>query len=223
MKDISGAAERWKEQVEGLRLYSSYQDAVGIDGEAIDFEWTISPGFSSLSILEENPTRLGGAEIQPEEFTDRIIFMSMFNDIVRNTNDENCVPNVEKVKNYAMRFSEGHWTFLGPRSEEKWYVSSNHAQKEQWNWTANKMVQRFIETGHPEFQSISALSRGILKQRTGKTSIHFNGDSMNTELLFQTINSFCKSAHEPWRLGVINSVRQKKSRDELVFLWTTRF
>ena len=29
----------------------------------------------------------------------------------------------------------------------------------------------------------------ILKQKRGKTSIHFNGDSMNTELLFQTIHS----------------------------------
>ena len=30
MKDSPGAIERWKGQVEGLRLYSSYQDAVGI-------------------------------------------------------------------------------------------------------------------------------------------------------------------------------------------------
>ena len=78
---------------------------------------------------------------------------------------------------------------MGPGSEEKWYGSSNHAQKGQWNCVAAKMVQRFKETGHPEFKSISALSRGILKQKTGKTSIHFNGDSMNTELLFQTIHS----------------------------------
>ena len=104
-------------------------------------------------------------------------------------NDENCVSNAEKVKNYAMRFSEGYWTFLGPGSEEKRYGSSNHAQKGQWNCVAAKMVQRFKETGHPEFKSISALSRGILKQKTGKTSIHFNRDSMNTELLFQTIHS----------------------------------
>ena len=50
-------------------------------------------------------------------------------------------------------------------------------------------MQRFEETGHPVLKSISALSRGILKQKIGKTSIHFNGDSMNTELLFQTIHS----------------------------------
>ena len=37
MKDSPGAIERLKGQAEGLRLYSSYQDAVGIDGEAIFF------------------------------------------------------------------------------------------------------------------------------------------------------------------------------------------
>ena len=38
MKDTPEAAERWKGQVEGLRLYSSYQDAVGLDGEAIELQ-----------------------------------------------------------------------------------------------------------------------------------------------------------------------------------------
>ena len=51
------------------------------------------------------------------------------------------------------------------------------------------MVQRFKETGHLVFKSISASSRGVLQQKKGKTSIHFNGDSMNTELLFQTVHS----------------------------------
>ena len=89
-----------------------------------------------------------------------------------------------------MRFSQGHWTFLGPRSEEKWYGISSHAQRGQWNCTADKMVQRFKETGHLVFKSISALSRGILKEKKGKTSIHSNGDSMNTqEHSFQTIHS----------------------------------
>ena len=113
-------------------------------------------------------------------------------------NDENCISNAEKVKNYIMRFSEGHWTFLG--------------QKGQWNCTAANMMQRFKETCHLVFQS--ALSRGILKQKKGKTSIHFNGDSMITELLFQTLT-------ERWRIDVINSV--DKRRDEPVLLWTTRF
>ena len=57
-------------------------------------------------------------------------------------------------------------------------------------------VQRFKESGHLVFKSISALSRGILKQKKSKSTIHFNRDAMNTELLFQ-----------------------KKKKYESVFLW----
>ena len=58
-----------------------------------------------------------------------------------------------------------------------------------WEHTANKMVQRFKEAGHPFFNSTSALDRGILNQKGGKNTTHFNGDLVNTELLFQTVHS----------------------------------
>ena len=54
--------------------------------------------------------------------------------------------------------------------------------------TQNAMVQQFKETGHLVFKSTSALSRRILKQKKGRRVIHFNGDSMNTELWFQTVH-----------------------------------
>ena len=77
---------------------------------------------------------------------------------------------------------------MGPGSEEKWSGDS-HAQKGEWDSGANKMVQQFKETGPLGFKSISVLSRGILKQRKGESTIHFNGDSTNTELSFGTIHS----------------------------------
>ena len=51
------------------------------------------------------------------------------------------------------------------------------------------MVQQVQEACHPIFTSTSALSRGILKRRGWKSTIHFNGDAVNTELLFQTVLS----------------------------------
>ena len=112
--------------MEGLKLYSSYQNAVGVDGAAIEFEWQMFPGFSSLSTLEKIQADMKTQRIQPEEFTDQIIYMSMFNDIVWNANDVFPMP---KIKNYAQRFSAGHWTFLGPGSEEKWYGSSSPSKR----------------------------------------------------------------------------------------------
>ena len=87
---------------------------MGIDRQAIEFEWKIFQGFSSLSILQEIQQDLEKKNIQPEECKDRIIFMSMINDIEWKTNDENCISNSEKIKNYAKIFTQGHWTFLGP-------------------------------------------------------------------------------------------------------------
>ena len=102
---------------------------MGIDGEAIEFERTMFPRFSSLSILREIQRDLEKQNIQAEEFKDRTIFTSIFNDIEWKTNDENCISNAEKINNYAMRFLQGHRTFQGPGSEEKWYGDS-HDQKD---------------------------------------------------------------------------------------------
>ena len=55
------------------------------------------------------------------------------------------------------------------------------------------MVGRFKDTGHPVFTSISALSRGILKKKINRDTVHFNADASNTEFLFLN-HSFCESA-----------------------------
>ena len=99
-------------------------------------------------------------------------------------NDENCISNAEKVKNYAMKFPQGHWTFLGSGMEVLLTI-----RKERGILQPTKMLQRLKETGHLVFKSITALSRGILEQKKGKSTIHFNGDSMNTQLMFQTVHS----------------------------------
>ena len=101
---------------------------------------------------------------EPEKFTDRIVFMSMFNDIdwTSKGNDEICISNSEKVKTYPKKFPQGHWTFLCPGDEKKWYGKSKCPPEGKWNSVASQMVQRFKETGHPVFASAGAPSRGIL-------------------------------------------------------------
>ena len=113
----------------------------------------------------------------------------MFNDVEWKKNNENCISNAEQVKNQSNRFLPGHWTFLGPGSEKKCYGSSCDGQ---WDRTADKMVQLSKEIGHPIFTATSALSRGILKQ--GRSTFHFNGEFMNTELFFQTVHSVNKAS-----------------------------
>ena len=119
------------------------------------------------------------------------------------TNDENCISNSEEVRNYAMRFLQGHRTFLGPGSEEKWYGSSSHAQKRQWNCTAENgaTIQRNWSFC---VQNISALSRGILK------NIHsFHRRFVEHRILVpnESFRFFSSVFTEQWRIGNIKSVR----------------
>ena len=108
---------KWKDSV----LYPSCQEAVEIDVEAIDFEWKIFH-FDDYLFFKTSKKFWQVKNIHPEEFQDRIIFISMFNDIDwSRSNVENCIWNAEKVKICAMKFSQGHCTFVGLRSEEKWF------------------------------------------------------------------------------------------------------
>ena len=147
--------------------------------------------FSPLEILQEVQKILQKWNINPEEFTDRIIFMPMFNDIdwTRKGNDGICIPNSEKLRNTRKRFSRGHWTFLGPGDDKKWYGTLLCAPEGKWDSTATQMVERWKNTSLPVFKNISALSSGILKKKNGRDTTHFNAHDSNTELLFRISHS----------------------------------
>ena len=105
------------------------------------------------------------------------------------TNDENRISNAEKIKNYAMRFLQGHKTFLGPGVGREMEMAIPTIKRTMELDSQQNDTAMSKETGHLVFKSTSASSREILKQMKGRRTIHFNGDSMNTELLFQTVHS----------------------------------
>ena len=61
MNDSKDAIARWEGQVEGLKMYPSYQDSVEIDGEAIEFEWHFSRIFV-IGYSSGDPKRFGEEE-----------------------------------------------------------------------------------------------------------------------------------------------------------------
>ena len=67
---------------------------------------------------------------EPEQFQGRIIFMSMFNDIIWGIEDNETerIVNSTLVSLFARRFPAGHWSFLGLGSETKWYSSHKERQ-----------------------------------------------------------------------------------------------
>ena len=68
-----------------------------------------------MDILHEIQADLQGKHVTPENFRDRIIFMSMFNDIALEKKDfeDSCTLTSRKIKEYASKFNDGHWAFLG--------------------------------------------------------------------------------------------------------------
>ena len=128
----------------------------------------------------------------PENFTGRILFMSMFNDISCGTkdNERECLANAKVVSLYAKRFGIGQWSFIGPGSEKKWYSMKENSPQGIWDHIAEKMLLEFAESGCPIFRATTPLSRGQLRSKGhGKLSIHFAATQETIETVFRIIVS----------------------------------
>ena len=100
----------------------------------MEFEWNISQGFITLELVREVQKFMNKMR-DPAQFQGRIIFISMFNDVMWGIkdNETECVANSTLVSFFAKRFPAGHWSFLGLGSETKWY--STHNERPQGEWT----------------------------------------------------------------------------------------
>ena len=105
----------------------------------------------------------------PFHVKERIIFMSMHNDIdwTQKHNEDICGQNSSRVSAHVKSFPTGCWTFLGPGDEEKWYGTLSRKPEEKWNDTAYILMQEFAESGHPVFRCSSPLSRKTLTSKGG--------------------------------------------------------
>ena len=176
----------------GFKTSLEYRNFDRIDGEPMEFEWNIFPGFNTLQLSEEVISLLLRLGETPENFKGRIIFMSMFNDISCGSKDnkKECESNANLVSLYTKRFPKGQWSFLGPGSEKKWSSISEDSPQGEWDNMAEKMMLEFAESGHPIFRATSPLSRGRLKSKGhGKLSIHYCADLETIQTVFRIIIS----------------------------------
>ena len=114
----------WEDKLTCFKSSSQYRTLDTIDGEPMELEWNIFPGFTTLQLCNKIQEFLSKMREEPKEFTGLIIFMSsMFNDISWGSkdNEQECELSAKLVFIYARRFSPGRWSFLGPGSEKKWY------------------------------------------------------------------------------------------------------
>ena len=116
----------WEQRVEWFKASQEYRNLDRIDGEPMEFEWNIFTRFTTLQPSQEVKDLLLRLNETPENFTGRIIFMSMFSDISWGSRDNKveCESNANLVSQNARTFGAGQWSFLGPGSEKKWYSIS---------------------------------------------------------------------------------------------------
>ena len=148
------------------------------------------PRIHHIAALQQSSRVPVEYEHRAEDFTGRIISMSMFNDISWGSkeNERECELSAQLVSLYAKRFGVGRWSCLGPGSEKKWYSISEDSAHGEWDRMAEQMMLAFAESTHPVFRSTSPLSRGTLKSKGGgKFSIHFCADEGTIETVFRTI------------------------------------
>ena len=51
LRRLSEAISRWMEQIQRFQQSNEYDELSGIDGQPIEFEWNIFPGFTSIEIF----------------------------------------------------------------------------------------------------------------------------------------------------------------------------
>ena len=121
--------------------------------------------FSASQLLHAIQKDLEGKHIIPDKFSDRIIFMSMFNDIEleKKGNQDSCTTS-KTIRDHFSKFKDGHWAFLGPREENQWYHDYATSCEGKWDLCASKMVNDFEDSAHPAFKRVSPLDRGFFEE-----------------------------------------------------------
>ena len=95
-------------------------------------------GITTLCLFEKIQNLMTDLQCEPEHFKDRIIFMSMYNDIEwkAKRNKERCEYNSQTVANQCSQIPRGHWSFLGPGPEEKWCGTYTDTPDGSWTQPA---------------------------------------------------------------------------------------
>ena len=134
----------WEEKLSWFKDIHHNTEFGTIDGEPMEFDCNIFPGFTALQPInkvQEFMTKMG----DPAQFQGRSIFMSIFNDIIRGSedNERECIANATFVTSFAKRFPAGRWTFLGLGSEKNWYSTYIDRPRGEWDRVAELIMIKF--------------------------------------------------------------------------------
>ena len=136
------AFEQWRGQLATFRVDNSFNELLGMDGGPKKFEWKNFQGFSALQILHRIQHDLKNLRIDPEQFRNRILFVSMFKDIdiYKSGNEGTRTPTRKDIRQHVSRSVKWYWAFIGRGSEEKWFEGQNYKPNAERDSVASKTV-----------------------------------------------------------------------------------
>ena len=159
----------WEEQLSWLNDSPQYRTLDTIDGEPMEFEWNIFPGFTTLQLVDEVQKFMNMSD--PAQFQGQIIFMSMFNDIIWRTKDyeQECIANATPVSFIIKKISSR--TLVIPRTwirkEVVFYLQRKTTRRKgQSRWIDDDQIRRERTPSFPNHESI--VPRNAQKQRRWK-------------------------------------------------------
>ena len=171
------------------------------------------PGFTPLGILDEVQNMIS-VNLSTSKEGSSSCRCTIDIDWTRRGNKEYLIANAHRVAEYARRFTQGHWSFLGPGSEKKFYRTHAHKLDGEWEKTAEGMMLNFAESGHLVFHATSAEERGELKRKgKGVKFIHFNRSDDTIELILRTV--IVLSVNQQSVCGAVAGLCRALARDTL--------
>ena len=160
----------WEQQLDWFKDSPQHRTLDTIDGEPMEFEWNIFTGFTTLQHVDEVQKFMNKMS-EPEQFQGRIIFMSMFHDIIWRSKDNETECFCKFHTCVCIRKKISSRTLVIPRTWIRNKVVL-HLQWKTWRrmgqsrWIDDDQIQRKRTPSFPSHESV--VSRNTQKQRRWK-------------------------------------------------------
>ena len=162
----------WEDRLTWCKSSPEYRALDKVDGEPMEFEWNIFTGFTTLQLCHKVQELRSKLSVQPENFTGRIIFMSMLNDISWGSkdNEKECESSAQLVSLYAKRFftrTNGHSSDLDQKRNGIQLTNTNHKENgTEWQRADDDKIRCKHTPSLPVHESI--IQRSAEEQRRWK-------------------------------------------------------
>ena len=163
--------QAWEQRLGWIKSSQNDRSFDRIDGEPMEFEWNIFPGFNSLQLSEEVKRLLLRLDETPENFTGGSYSCrcSTTSPVDQETTKKNVwqMPNSYLCTREDLGKDNGH--FIGPGSEKKWYFISEDRPQGVGQYRRKNVggIRRKRMSNFPRYES--TVQRSTQKQRTWKT------------------------------------------------------